>query len=124
NEDNIKISNSTKVQRRFKDEEGYNMYGELVKSNFDYIKLKQNYATGVVLPNFFENVGGTSKFKFSIDFGTTNTHIEYSKDDGLPKPLEIPKSEKYQIGSLIAFENFQDAYLSNLRVDLFPEEIK
>ncbi|NJX17441.1 hypothetical protein, partial [Tamlana crocina] len=27
------------VQRRFKEEETYNMFGEVVKSNFDYIQL-------------------------------------------------------------------------------------
>src|SRR5690606_23504331 len=64
------------------------------------------------------------QFNFSIDFGTTNTHIEYAKDDGLPMPLEILKAEKYQLGSLIAFENFKEqGYLYNLRVDLFPEDI-
>src|SRR5690606_3896863 len=72
NQENKQIPSVTAVQRRFKDEETYNMFGQLVKSNFDYIKLKHNYATGILLPKFFENVGGTSKFKFSIDFGTTN----------------------------------------------------
>lgn len=124
NQKNEQILNVTAVQRRFKDEETYNMFGQLVKSNFDYIKLKHSYATGILLPKFFENVGGTSKFKFSIDFETTNTHIEYSKDDSLPKPLEIPKTEKFQIGSLVPFENKLEAYLNNVRVDLFPEDIQ
>lgn len=122
-EKNTRISNVTRVQRHYKKEETYNMFGELVKSNFDYIQLKHDHASGILIPKFFDNVGGTSTFNFSIDFGTTNTHIEYSKDDGLPIPLEIPKSEKYQIGSLIAFENFEEDYLTNLRVDLFPEDI-
>ncbi|MGY5846616.1 hypothetical protein ACW6QP_04290 [Salegentibacter sp. HM20] len=111
------------VQRRFKQEETYNMFGEVVKSNFDYIQLKHNFASGILVPQFFERIGGTSQFDFSIDFGTTNTHIEYAIEKGKPKPLEIEKSEKYHIGSLIAFKNFEEVYLKALRDDLFPEEI-
>ncbi len=111
------------VQRRFKAEETYNMYGEVVKSNFEYIQLKHNFASGVLVPQFFDRIGGTSQFDFSIDFGTTNTHIEYSIDKGKPKPLEIEKAEKFHIGSLIAFKDFKEGYLKALRDDLIPEEI-
>jgi len=111
------------VQRRFKEEETYNMFGEVVKSNFDYIQLKHNFAAGVLVPQFFDRIGGTSQFDFSIDFGTTNTHIEYSVDKGKPKPLEIEKTEKFHIGTLIAFKDFKEGYLKALRDDLIPEEI-
>ena len=111
------------VQRRFKEEETYNMFGEVVKSNFDFIQLKHNFASGVLVPQFFDRIGGTSQFDFSIDFGTTNTHIEYSIDKGVPKPLEIEKSEKYHIGTLIGFKDFKEGYLKALRDDLIPEEI-
>ena len=112
-----------KVQRRFKEEETYNMFGDVVKSNFDYIQLKHDYAKGILVPLFFERIGGTSEFAFSIDFGTTNTHIEYSIDKGKPQPLEIDKSEKYHVGSLIGFRNLKEGYLKALRDDLMPEEI-
>lgn len=112
-----------KVQRRFKDEETYNMFGEVVHNNFDYIQLKHDFASGILVPKFFKKIGGTSKFDFSIDFGTTNTHIEYSIDNGNPQPLQIEKKEKYHIGSLIPFKEFKESYLTALRDDLFPEEI-
>lgn len=111
------------VQRRFKEEETFNMFGEVVKSNFDYIQLKHNFASGVLVPQFFDRIGGTSQFDFSIDFGTTNTHIEYAIDGGKPQPLEIEKTEKYHIGSLIAFKDLKEGYLKALRDDLIPEEI-
>ena len=112
-----------KVQRRFKEEETYNMFGDVVKANFDYIQLKHDFAKGIMVPQFFDRIGGTSEFAFSIDFGTTNTHIEYSIDGGKPQPLEIDKSEKYHIGSLIAFKDLKEGYLKALRDDLMPEEI-
>ena len=80
----VPIEKIHQVQRRFKEEETYNMFGEVVKSNFDYIQLKHNFASGVLVPQFYKRIGGTSQFDFSIDFGTTNTHIEYSIDEGKP----------------------------------------
>jgi len=121
--DSIPDNQIHSVQRRFKEEETYNMFGDVVKSNFDYIQLKHDFAKGIMVPQFFERVGGTSEFAFSIDFGTTNTHIEYAIEKGYPQPLEIEKSEKYHIGSLIAFKDFSEGYLKALRDDLIPEEI-
>ena len=111
------------VQRRFKEEETYNMFGDIVKSNFDYIQLKHNFASGILVPQFYDRIGGTSQFDFSIDFGTTNTHIEYALEKGIPQPLEIEKTEKYHVGSLVSFKDFNEGYLKALRDDLFPEEI-
>ena len=119
----IPIEKIHSVQRRFKEEETYNMLGDIVKGNFDYIRLKHDFASGVLIPKFFNRVGGTSEFEFSIDFGTTNTHIEYSVDKGKPHPLEIDQKEKHHIGSLISFQDFNEAYLKALREDLIPEEI-
>jgi len=119
----VPIGNVHKVQRRFKEEETYNMFGEIVKSNFDYIQLKHEFASGIIIPKFYKRIGGTSNFDFSIDFGTTNTHIEYAIDKGIPQPLQIGKNEKHHIASLIAFKDFKESYLLALRNDLFPEEI-
>lgn len=112
-----------RVQRRYKEEETFNMFANVVNSNFKYIQLKHNFASGILVPLFYDRIGGTSQYDFSIDFGTTNTHIEYSIDKGKPKPLEIEKAEKHHIGSLVAFKDLKEAYLKTLRDDLIPEEI-
>lgn len=119
----IPVEKIHKTQRRFKEEETYNMFGFAVKSNFDYIQLKHDFASGILIPNFFSRIGGTSQLSFSIDFGTTNTHIEYSTDNSKPQPLEIEKREKFNIGSLVSFSDFSEGYLKALRDDLLPEEI-
>lgn len=45
-------------------------------SNFDYIRLIYNGISGLIIPNM-ELKTGEQEFTFAVDFGTTNTHIEY-----------------------------------------------
>jgi len=44
----------------------------------------------IIIPNFRKYSGGNSEFSFSVDFGTTSTHIEYDVDNsGESKPFDI-----------------------------------
>lgn len=53
-------------------------------SNFDYIEVSnEDGISGIILPIFKQNLA-TATFHFSIDVGTSNTHIAYQKD-GTPK---------------------------------------
>lgn len=50
-----------------------------IEKDFEYIKVDVAGKQGLILP-LFEKVTkspGTEKFTFAVDFGTTNTHIEY-----------------------------------------------
>lgn len=71
----------------------------VLETDFDYIELKTGQAKALVIPKFQVIPQGTSEFTFAVDFGTTNTHIEYSKDGLEPKPLEITKDD-IQVGTL------------------------
>ena len=51
-----------------------------LSEEYDYIHVSGNGVSAVVVPLFTEAAGG-KKFRFAIDFGTTNTHIEYSIND-------------------------------------------
>lgn len=66
----------------------------LKESNFSYIKLLYDHRfSGIIIPNL-ELREGTSKFTFAIDFGTTNTHIEYKIDNGRDiKSFDISKKQ-------------------------------
>ncbi len=67
---------------------------------FDYIRLSNNWTSGVIVPLFPTiKQGGVRKFTFAVDFGTSNTHIEYRVDNGDPEPFTIGK-EDMQIASL------------------------
>ncbi|MCA0447293.1 MAG: hypothetical protein LCH54_13800 [Bacteroidetes bacterium] len=54
-----------------------------VNSSFDIIQLnfkKDNSACGgLILPKFKEVQTGTNEFIYAIDFGTSNTHVEYAQ---------------------------------------------
>src|SRR5690606_2399213 len=98
------------TQRRFKAEENLDMYGLVVNSNFDYLQIKHDYASGILIPNFESKVGGgLDQFTVAIDFGTTNTHIEFSKNDGISEPFEFLNSESKHIGHLIDDNEFDDS---------------
>jgi len=60
-------------------------------SNFDYIKLsykKEN--TGIILPKM-KSESGSDEFTFAVDFGTTNTHIEYKTNKKNEQTFDITK---------------------------------
>lgn len=46
--------------------------------NFDIIELSNGNLRGIAIPQW-HGVAGGNIFEFAVDFGTTNTHIEYKK---------------------------------------------
>ena len=71
-----------------------------IESSFDMIQLNINGYNALAVPEWRGNVG-SSTFEFAVDFGTTNTHIEYRIDNGPSKALDIVE------------ENIQMACLNN-----------
>lgn len=61
-------------------------------SNFDYIQISTLTHKGVIIPKFY-NESGTDQYTFAIDFGTTNTHVEYCVNSHPSKPFNINKEE-------------------------------
>lgn len=62
-------------------------------NEYDYIQVTTpDGASGLVVPLWREVVQGTKRMDFAVDFGTTNTHIEY-KIDGQIYPFEIGPSD-------------------------------
>jgi hypothetical protein len=70
----------------------------IVEENYDFIEIKHNYCSGIIIPNFVKPDFAHKKYKFAIDFGTTNTHIEV-KEGEVTKPFEITEKD-IQIGTL------------------------
>ena len=62
-----------------------------IDQNFDYVSVEfAPGLAGVFIP-LWSGAGGGATFEFAVDFGTTNTHIEYKCGDhhgGLPHPLD------------------------------------
>ena len=62
----------------------YAIEGNLITHLFICI----NDYKGVVVPKLFKQ-SGTDEYTFAVDFGTTNTHVEYSVNNTPAKPFDI-----------------------------------
>lgn len=73
-----------------------------VRESFDMIQLSFNKngssQGGLIIPGFKQAGNGTDEYVYAIDFGTSNTHIEYSRVDNRQavsiRPLEINEAER------------------------------
>ena len=62
------------------------------KSNFDLLRINIGVYSGIVIPQWISQNGGVGTIRFAIDFGTTNTHIEYKYGGNDAVPLNISNS--------------------------------
>lgn len=104
----------------------------VLKKEFDIAEIRPNVAVkGLVLPLMPTVTRGTDSYSFAIDFGTTNTHIEYRKNGEDPQPFNITEAD-IQTGSL-HYNNEATAellkraraifgYSIELLTDLIPQE--
>lgn len=66
----------------------------LNQRTFDRMRVKIGDATGVLIPTLPEKQPNVV-FTFAVDFGTTNTHIEYKTNiDNTIRPFDIKENEK------------------------------
>lgn len=90
----------------------------VLEDTFDRIFVTVGGAKNVIIPKF-NHVSDTSTYMFAIDFGTTNTHIEYLKKDNREShAFDIDQEEKQLVklnmnyGSEMDVEDaFEDAFL-------------
>lgn len=66
----------------------------LNQKTFDRMRVNIGEVTGILIPTLSEKQN-TDVFTFAVDFGTTNTHIEYkTSSHNTIKPFDIKESEK------------------------------
>lgn len=100
----------------------------IVQKRFNLIEVRPNSTyRGLIIPLFKPPKAGSQKFSFAVDFGTTNTHVEYKVGNGKSMPFEITESD-IQIGSL-HYNNAETRALlpvlgsgSQVLLDLIPQE--
>ena len=95
----------------------------IVDENFDRIMVRVGNEEGVIVPKFrIANDNASSIFTFAIDYGTTNTHIEYCTDSNKnPKPFNVKLDEK-QIHKL--HKQYIDSDIRNAFIqDFIPDAI-
>lgn len=66
---------------------------DLVDSPFEYISISQLESSNIIIPMWKNQNVNQEAFTFAIDFGTTNTHIEYQIGNTEPKPFEINEND-------------------------------
>ncbi len=71
----------------------------VLDKEFDLIQVKHQLGEGIIIPKFPQYHGGNDTYTFAIDFGTTNTHIEYKVNSGNPRAFDIIE-EDVQIATL------------------------
>lgn len=102
--DKVRISARNETHSNNKQLRNYCIEG----SNFDYIKIKYDHVTGVIIPKFRDE-GGNKTFAFAVDFGTTNTHIEYKEGNNREKTFDISKgaADERQVHCLHKGDTYQ-----------------
>jgi hypothetical protein len=84
------ISKPTEKNRSNKSQShGVTTNYSIVEENFDFIEISHNNATGILIPKFTPLPQPAHSFKFAVDFGTTNTHIEYKSTIQDTTPFDI-----------------------------------
>jgi len=74
----------------------------VLNQEFDYIQFQNSFASGVsgiIIPKWRTYQPGNQIFHFAVDFGTTNTHIEYKVGNNAPQPFNITDADM-QIATL------------------------
>lgn len=94
--------NSQRINRADKSKDTYTSFYHALNQEYDYIVLSNGRVQNIIIPLFEDKSGGTKAFEFAVDFGTTNTHIEYTINGEKPLPLEI-SSNNQQILKLSSF---------------------
>ncbi|PGH41170.1 MAG: hypothetical protein CRN43_00830 [Candidatus Nephrothrix sp. EaCA] len=68
----------------------------VLDKEFDFIQIRNSIApgvSGIIIPHWKLYEPGNEVFSFAVDFGTTNTHIEYKIGNGSPKPFDITSND-------------------------------
>lgn len=91
NEKNTSIS----LIQKQRSETPYITTQTIVQNRFDTIAIKYNNTVNYLIPNWpnYNGYGGDN-YEFAIDFGTTNSHIEYKiEGQGSEKAFDISESD-------------------------------
>lgn len=112
------INNLVPRQRSNKHKkEGVTTLYNILEGNFDFIEVSNTTARALLVPLFIPQQAAGKVFKFAIDFGTTNTHIEYKVGNESPRPFDITEKD-VQVGTLYAPDERTLAALKVARLGL------
>jgi hypothetical protein len=101
----------SKTRSNKQDSSGVTTQYDILENSFDFMEISNGFSTGIIIPLFKPLPGSSKSFKFAIDFGTTNTHIEYkTSNEDVTRPFEI-QDHDVQIGTLHSPSEETENYL-------------
>lgn len=83
--------------------------------NIAYVKIIAPCGSGVAIPNMIEEQRNGSSFLFAVDFGTSNTHIEYQQDSNKVQSFTVLENDR-QVSSL-------PSSVEKLALDMFTKRL-
>jgi hypothetical protein len=131
NEEKNPIEVDDICKRSLKEERNLSTTFYNVPKDFDYICVNfhaknsdnsEPEIRGIIYPQWPNYIEGNAKFTFAVDFGTTNTHVEYMKDDESPKPLTIAPDQSGRLAATL-YQNDDATYDSYQGQEFLPKEI-
>jgi hypothetical protein len=84
---------ASKIRTSKHQQQGVTTFFDVIEENFDLIEVSNEKSRGVLIPLFRPQPAVSKKFKFAIDFGTTNTHIEYKVGNEESRPFDITEKD-------------------------------
>ena len=94
----------------------------IVEKNFSFIEVVNDHSTGILIPLFKSQPVAARSFKFAIDFGTTNTHVEYKVANEEAKPFDITEKD-VQVGTLHSPTEETESFLKNPKLGFGAEDL-
>lgn len=95
----------------------------IVEKTFDFVEVTNGVSSGIIIPLFKPLPSPSKSFKFAIDFGTTNTHIEYrASNEDVSKPFEINETDT-QLATLHSPTQETEDFLTNPSLGLFAGDL-
>lgn len=105
----------------------------VIEKDFDIIQLNAKNAKGVILPKWIEKRAGNVKYSFAVDFGTTNTHIEYKSSiqpiavpfDVTSRDIQLVKLHKLSAeqANSLEYRGFENVFYQELMPTLIHKEV-
>lgn len=102
----------------------------VLNQKFDSLKVEYDGYSGLLIPKLARKEEGPKNFTFGVDFGTTNTHIEYREDGGKPIPFSIDLKDLQTVYTItdVSQANIEVSRLTELKklseYEYIPEILK
>ena len=99
-----------------------------LSGDFDYIGVTltddrgNRAAEGMICPRWAAHIPGHDAFTFSVDFGTTNTHLECMKGSEMPEPLHLSSAATQRLLATL-YNGEQVLYDVILKQEFLPKTL-